>query len=101
MLKFKLIDFILLEIYLQIVISVPFSPLPNSKLPNSFALCENEDKKTNIFHPFSGKLWLNEPDMTWKQEMPPVPSSEESKIALQSRLGLSPPGKYSKSQFIV
>ncbi|XP_074032296.1 uncharacterized protein isoform X2 [Leptinotarsa decemlineata] len=36
-----------------------------------------------------GKLWLNEPDMTWRPEMP-VPSSEESKIALQTRLGLSP-----------
>lgn len=49
----------------------------------------------NLYFLLSGKLWLNEPEMTWRQEMP-VPSSEESKIALQSRLGLSP-GKYSIS----
>ncbi|XP_072396982.1 uncharacterized protein [Diabrotica undecimpunctata] len=36
-----------------------------------------------------GKLWLNEPDMTWRQEVP-LPSSQESKIALQTRLGISP-----------
>ncbi|XP_068906603.1 uncharacterized protein [Tenebrio molitor] len=36
-----------------------------------------------------GKLWLNDPEMTWRQEMQ-VPSSEDSKIALQTRLGLSP-----------
>lgn len=34
--------------------------------------------------------------MTWRQEMP-VPSSEESKIALQSRLGLSP-SKYIRNR---
>ncbi|CAG9858645.1 unnamed protein product [Phyllotreta striolata] len=36
-----------------------------------------------------GKLWLNEPDMTWRQEVS-LPSSQESKIAFQTRLGLSP-----------
>lgn len=58
-------------------------------------------RKILRFPLISGKLWLNEPDMTWKTEMPPVPSSEESKIALQSRLGLSPPGKYLNLKFIV
>lgn len=37
----------------------------------------------------AGKLWLNEPDMTWRQEVP-LPTSQESKIVLQTRLGLSP-----------
>lgn len=38
---------------------------------------------------FAGKLWLNDAEMTWRQDMQ-LPSSEESKIALQARLGLSP-----------
>lgn len=53
------------------------------------------DIDKNLYFLLSGKLWLNEPEMTWRQEMP-VPSSEESKIALQSRLGLSP-SKYPRS----
>lgn len=38
----------------------------------------------------SAKLWLNDPEMTWRQQEMQLPSSEESKIALQARLGLSP-----------
>ncbi|XP_060531592.1 POU domain protein 2-like isoform X2 [Cylas formicarius] len=36
-----------------------------------------------------GKLWISESEMQWRPEIQP-PSAEESKIALQNRLGLSP-----------
>lgn len=45
--------------------------------------------KVSFLFAITGKLWVAEPEMTWRQEMP-VPSSEESKIALQTRLELSP-----------
>lgn len=50
-----------------------------------------ECEKSNVNFDFCipGKLWLNDPEINWRQEMH-LPSSEESKIALQTRLGLSP-----------
>ncbi|XP_044256090.1 POU domain protein 2-like [Tribolium madens] len=62
--------------------SLPPSPAPRTdEIANSPVTPSGEKQY--------GKLWLNDPEMTWRQEMQ-VPSSEESKVALQTRLGLSP-----------
>ncbi|KAF5304542.1 hypothetical protein FQA39_LY09593 [Lamprigera yunnana] len=37
-----------------------------------------------------GKIWLNEPEINWRSRDIQLPSTEDSKIALQTRLGLSP-----------
>ncbi|KYB27832.1 POU domain, class 2, transcription factor 1-like Protein [Tribolium castaneum] len=62
--------------------SLPPSPAPRAdELANSPVTPSGEKQY--------GKLWLNDPEMPWRQELQ-VPSSEESKVALQTRLGLSP-----------
>ncbi|XP_045479325.1 protein nubbin-like isoform X1 [Harmonia axyridis] len=72
----------------------PTTSSPLRSLPSSPGPLRGEDIPSSPITPVAekkfGKIWMNEPEINWRQDMQ-LPTAEESKAALHSRLGLSPP----------